>query len=154
MGLLIRGASGSGKSRLAMALLERAGATSSIMRVTDEAQQISEPRPLDRCATALIGDDYLDLTCGQSSLKASPAKGLAGLMEVRGLGILAMPWCADTPIHLAVDLVPLAAMERLPANTTTTLAGYVLSQLNIPIGDLAHQLLLVRIALHTLVRKD
>lgn len=150
LGVLIRGASGSGKSRLAMALLEQTGAISSFSRVTDEAHQPSQPLTLETGTDALIGDDYLNLGSTDTGLKASPAEGLEGIMEVRGLGILAMPWCADAPVHLVVDLVPLPQMVRLPETSATVLAGQTLERLSVPIGDLAHQVLLVRMAVQTL----
>lgn len=154
IGVLIRGASGSGKSRLAMALLEQTGAIGPTRLSTDEPQRPAERESLDQVPTALIGDDYLDITSTEAGLQASPAKGLQGLMEMRGLGILSMPWCADAPIHLAVDLIPLDAMERLPGASTIELKGHSLNHLNIPIGDLAQQVLMVRMALRTLLQAD
>lgn len=165
LGVLIRGPSGSGKSRLAMALLERAGAIDLVRRVTDEVDQssraqptqaqppqtqVSNHMPLDDCHTALIGDDYLNLAPADAGLNASPAKGLEGLLEVRGLGIVCLPWCTDAPIHLIVDMVPLDEMERLPQNHVGVIEGRTLNQLNIPVGDLAHQVLLVHTALKIL----
>lgn len=155
IGVLIRGPSGAGKSRLALALLDQAKTPSKCIKVvTDKAHQPPDPLPLDACSTALIGDDYLDLDLDPAStdLIASPAKALEGLVELRGLGILSVPWCARAPIHLIVDLLPLEAMVRLPQNTVTTVAGRTLDQLTVPIGDLAHQLLLVRVALQILPR--
>lgn len=154
IGILIRGASGSGKSRLALALLEQAGALRPTKLSTDEPHRPDEPQSLDQCPTALIGDDYLDITSSQIELKASPAQGLEGLMEMRGLGILSMPWCTDAPLHLAIDLLPMDAMDRLPGTGSTTLKDQSLSHLNIPIGDLAHQVLMVRMALRTLLQED
>lgn len=100
--------------------------------------------------TVLIGDDYLNLASARADLTASPASGLEGLLELRGLGILAMPWCTDASVHLAIDLVPLEDMIRLPENTTLVLEGHTISRLNVPTGDLAHQVLLVTMALRTL----
>lgn len=154
LGVLIRGASGSGKSRLAMALLERTSAINSFRRVTDEAHQPSRPLTLESGTTALIGDDYLNLDSTCTGLTASPAKGLEGIMEVRGIGILSMPWSADAPVNLVVDLVPLPQMVRIPETNVTVLAGQTLDQLSVPIGDLAHQVLLVRMAVQTLPGDD
>lgn len=152
-GVLIRGASGSGKSRLAMALLEQAGAASPLSLATDEPHNPSQPQPLGQCANALIGDDRLTLSEHRNGLHASPASGLEGLMEVRGFAILSLPWCAEAPLHLVIDLVPPAAMERLPEPALATLAGHQVRQLALPIGDLAHQLLLVQLALRTMAHQ-
>lgn len=153
-GVLIRGPSGSGKTRLAMALLQHFDAdTADMSLVTDSTRPTSSARPLNSHPTVLIGDDYLNLASAQAGLTASPANGLEGLLELRGLGILAMPWCTDVLIHLAIDLVSLEDMMRLPENTTSVLEGHTVSQLNVPMGDLAHQVLLVTMALRTLSSK-
>ena len=39
---------------------------------------------------------------------------IAGQMEVRGLGLIAMPSVASAPLRLVVDLVPSAEIERMP----------------------------------------
>jgi HPr kinase/phosphorylase len=134
VGIVIRGASGSGKSRLAYALLEGSGCNA-----THDAGSKTES------VTALIGDDYITLEAGQQ-LWASPAPNLAGRIEVRGVGILGLPWREKGPIHLVVDLMPVDDIERLPEARTTTLSGYQLGHVEVPIGDLAHQMLLVRTA--------
>lgn len=146
-GLLIRGPSGSGKSRLAMALLEQAGAVRTVTKVTDGPRPRTTPLPLESGNTALIGDDYLHLDPTGDELNASPAEGLEGLIEVRGLGILALPWCTGVPVHLVVDLVPMQQMMRLPEHAATNIMGHSVEQVSIPIGDLAHQMLLARTAM-------
>ena len=127
-GLLIRGASGAGKSRLAYALIE-AG---------PEA--------------ALVGDDRMVLWPRGGILLARAAKGLEGLIELRGAGILKLDHHIEAPIALAVDLAPIDAVERLPERWPgeTSFQGVNLPAITVPIGDLAHQMLLVRTAVDRL----
>lgn len=103
-GILIRGASGAGKSRLALLLL-------------------------DRCALAgrpagLVGDDRIGLFREGPALLARPHPALGNRMEIRGLGLLPVSGALDSaPIRLVVDLV--AACPRLPEAPlrTVTLLG-------------------------------
>ncbi len=80
-GVLLLGPSGSGKSDLLLRLLDR--------------------------GFDLVADDRVDLADGVASAPAA----LAGLLEVRGLGVLRWPHLASAPVALAVEL---AAGERLP----------------------------------------
>jgi HPr kinase/phosphorylase len=93
--VLIRGRSGSGKSRLAFDLIlaGRAG--------------IIAP-------TQLIGDDRIHLFAADGTLVVRPAESLAGLLEVRGLGIRKMPFAPQGPVNQIVDL-DAADATRLPA---------------------------------------
>jgi HPr kinase/phosphorylase len=56
----------------------------------------------------LVADDRVDIDAGF----ARPAPGLAGLLEVRGLGIVRLPHVAPVRLRLAVTLA--AGAERLP----------------------------------------
>lgn len=56
----------------------------------------------------LVGDDRIDITDGV----ARPAPTLAGLLEVRGLGIFRLPFVEQVRLALVVDLAALA--PRLP----------------------------------------
>lgn len=99
-GVLIRGASGAGKSSLALALLERA-------------------RLAGRFA-ALVADDRVRLERHHDRLVARPHPRLAGLIEVRSLGIrqaadLGCEALGACVARLAVDLVE--ANPRLPEAT-------------------------------------
>jgi HPr serine kinase-like protein len=85
-GVLLLGKSGAGKSDLALRLIGR-GAT-------------------------LVADDRCDLCVERGRLVARPPKTIAGLLEVRGIGIVALPHAARAPIALAVDLS--RAVPRLP----------------------------------------
>ena len=96
-GVLLRGPSGAGKSDLALRLID-AGAR-------------------------LIADDRVDLAVESGRLVARPPAILAGRMEVRGLGIVAVPWVAAAPLALVVDLVAPGLVERLPERTQVTYLG-------------------------------
>ena len=87
-GVLLLGPSGAGKSDLALRLIA-AGAM-------------------------LVADDRTDLAIEDGGLVATPPKALAGLIEVRNLGIVALPHRSSARIALVVDLTPGAAPARLP----------------------------------------
>ncbi len=93
---LIRGPTGSGKSDLALRCLAVAAG------------------PLTPEAARLVADDQVlaDLAGGRVMLSA-PAT-IRGLIEVRGLGILAVPACDAAGLALVVDLVAAGGVERLP----------------------------------------
>jgi len=76
--LMIEGASGSGKSSLALALIDR--------------------------GAVLIGDDSLMLEASGGMLAARPHPNTRGLLEVRGLGLLEFPVCEGAPIALVLRL--------------------------------------------------
>ena len=109
---LIRGPAGAGKSRLALALLAAAerGAL-----------------PFAR----LISDDRTFLDARSGMLLARPPADLAGLLEVRGLGIRRLPYESVAAIGLVVDLGEPAA-ARLPQELEVTLAGVRLPWLAVP----------------------
>jgi HPr kinase/phosphorylase len=56
----------------------------------------------------LVADDRVDITDGI----ARPPRALAGLLEVRGLGIFRLPYVTQARVALVVDLTTLA--PRLP----------------------------------------
>jgi len=62
----------------------------------------------------LVADDWCLLEPGADGLNVSPPPRLAGLIEVRGLGILRLPHLSAARLALVVDLVPAEAVERLP----------------------------------------
>lgn len=61
-----------------------------------------------------MADDRVDLFREDDDLMARCPAALATLLEVRGVGILRVPAVPETPVALAVDLAPGAAVERLP----------------------------------------
>jgi HPr kinase/phosphorylase len=96
-GVLLRGRPGSGKSDLALRLID-AGAR-------------------------LVADDQTELTRRGDEIMARAPASIAGRIEIRGVGILACPSIATAMLHLVVDLVPAGAVERLPEAQTCTYEG-------------------------------
>lgn len=84
-GVLLLGPSGSGKSDLALRLID-AGAV-------------------------LVADDQTELS--EDGVASAPER-LRGLLEVRGVGILRFPYVEKTKIALTVRLAPANEVERLP----------------------------------------
>ncbi len=102
--VLIRGPSGSGKSALAFDLILASGGCLP--------------------ATTLIGDDRLHLERDGAEVIVRPAAQLAGLIEIRGLGIRRMPFIDRAPVILVVDLAaPDAGRLPDPAALRAELAG-------------------------------
>ena len=84
-GVLITGAPGSGKSSLALALLDRGG--------------------------ELVGDDGVALSLRDGEVFAGPPPNTAGLIEIRNVGLMEVP-VTSAPIAMVIHLTPDA--ERLP----------------------------------------
>ncbi|HMM87705.1 HPr kinase/phosphorylase [Bradyrhizobium sp.] len=112
--VLIRGPSGAGKSRLAFNLI-----------LAGRAGQLPP--------AILVGDDRVHLDTVGGQLQVRPAPELAGLIEVRGLGIRRCEFVNEAPIGLVVDLAAHDA-ERLPPPEALAirLNGVILPR--IPIG--------------------
>lgn len=84
--LVIEGPPGSGKSSLALALIER--------------------------GAGMIGDDGVTLTRKDDALIASPPPNIAGKLEVRGVGLVDLPVADPAPLALILKLGERG--ERLP----------------------------------------
>jgi serine kinase of HPr protein (carbohydrate metabolism regulator) len=95
MAVMIEGASGSGKSDLALRLI-------------------------DRGAILVSDDQTLVVRTGDTLLARAPA-AIAGRIEVRGIGILAMPYVEDVPVALLVRVD--GAIERMPERSVRNIAG-------------------------------
>jgi len=115
--VLIRGPAGSGKSNLAFALI-RAGESGAL--------------PFAR----LIGDDRVHVEAAHGRLLVRPAPTIAGLIEIRGLGIRRLPHEPVAIVGLVVDLAA-ADAGRLPAreSTLTEIAGIALPRLAVAPPD-------------------
>ena len=88
--MLITGPSGSGKSSLALALMDR--------------------------GAELIGDDGVTLTLVDDRVIAAPPPNIAGLIEIRNVGLLEVP-TATAPVAIVLELNSNA--ERLPSGHDT-----------------------------------
>ena len=112
--VLIRGPSGAGKSRLAFDLI-----------LAGRSGQIPQ--------AVLVGDDRVHLETNQGQLMVRPARELAGLIEIRGLGIRHCDFAAEAVVGLVVDLAA-ADAERLPPSKAllTHVSGVKIPR--IPVG--------------------
>ncbi|HEY0270191.1 MAG TPA: HPr kinase/phosphatase C-terminal domain-containing protein [Sphingomonas sp.] len=93
--VLIAGKSGTGKSDLALRLIDR--------------------------GAMLVSDDYTELRRRGGTLFATPPIRIAGKIEVRGVGLVDMPHLAEVEVGLLVDLDTLVA--RMPERQARRLAG-------------------------------
>ena len=95
MAVLIEGASGSGKSDLALRLIDR--------------------------GAILVSDDQTLVVRAGATLLARAPTTIAGRIEVRGIGLLAMPYVEDVPVALLVRVD--GAIERMPERSIRNIAG-------------------------------
>lgn len=125
-GVLLRGQSGAGKSVLALSLLDR-----------------WEGRGLP---AFLVSDDRVDLVQTGRDLSMRAPESLAGLIELRGRGIIRRPHKSLVTLHLVIDLVPDLVRMLEEDAMVTEIAGTRLARAPVPYGDvisLGHQVLLV-----------
>lgn len=101
--LLLRGPSGSGKSDLALRLVE-AGA-------------------------GLIADDQTCLAMRKGRLTASSPPPIADLLEIRGIGIVQVAAASAAPLVLVVDLVLPENLVRSPKAAHCTYLGVTLPRI-------------------------
>ncbi len=104
-GVLIRGPSGSGKSDLALRLMDG--------------------------GAHLIADDQTELSLEGGRVVARAPETIAGLLEVRGLGVVRVAHRAWAPLALVVDLMPEDAIERLPDPVFADFLGVTVPRLDL-----------------------
>jgi HPr kinase/phosphorylase len=102
-GVLILGASGRGKSGLALALMA--------------------------LGADLVADDRVIVTSDDQGLVASAPAALHGMIEARGIGLLKARAVESAPLHLAVDLDQVET-ARLPENRSVALLDRALPLLH------------------------
>ncbi|HEX3439537.1 MAG TPA: HPr kinase/phosphatase C-terminal domain-containing protein [Pseudolabrys sp.] len=113
--MLIRGPAGAGKSRLAWDVIEAAGGALPFAR--------------------LVADDRVFVEAHAGRLLVRPVAELAGMLEIRGLGIRRLPYETLAVVGLVVDLAA-ADAARLPpqAAGTAELSGVTLPRLTVASG--------------------
>lgn len=89
-GILLLGESGAGKSDLALRLIAQ--------------------------GARLVADDRVELSAETNGLIARPPAALAGLIEIRNVGIVALPHAPQARIALAVVLGTAENLPRLPVH--------------------------------------
>lgn len=94
-GVLIVGASGSGKSDLCLRLIQNKNAL-------------------------LVADDRVNINVQNSQIVATAPETLKGLLEVRGVGICRLPSKPCARVSLVVELEEKEKIERLPKNEAWT----------------------------------
>ena len=97
LGLLLRGPSGCGKSDLALRMMEN--------------------------NSQLIADDWVDLALEGGVLIAQAPSRLRGLLEVRGVGVIEVPFSISIQVLGVIDLVDSNKIQRLPDHRTEMLLG-------------------------------
>ena len=104
--VLLRGLSGSGKSDLALRLVEE--------------------------GALLVADDQVALRRTHDKIYADGIDPLRGLLEVRGLGILRLKPAGHARLRLIVDLVAREDVPRLPpAGETADILGVAVARLSL-----------------------
>ncbi len=96
-GVLLRGPPGSGKSDLALRLIDG--------------------------GARLVADDQVALTVEAGAVRATAPPRIGGRMEVRGLGIVEVATTLAAPVALVVELVAPEDVPRLPEPGESRLAG-------------------------------
>lgn len=104
-GVLITGPSGSGKSDLALRLIDT--------------------------GAVLVADDQTVVARDGAGVRASAPEALAGMMEVRGIGLVSLPRRDNAKLCAVVELSGFNAVERLPEKETRDVAGVPLPLLRL-----------------------
>jgi len=114
--VLIRGPAGSGKSQLALKLIQAASHG-------------------QRVFARLVADDRVHVQAAHNRLIVRPPDALAGLLEVRGLGIQRLPYEPVAVVSWVVDL-GVAAPMRMPDESSAhaVVAGVRIRRLAVASG--------------------
>ncbi len=112
-GVLIRGASGSGKSSLLLSLID------------------SDPE-----RNSLVADDRVTITAVNGRVVATAPSEIAGLLEIRGQGIVCRPHVSPVVVDMVVDLAAAETCPRMPEprHERVDVAGISLPRLMLPTG--------------------
>jgi hypothetical protein len=124
-GILIRGQSGSGKSTLARQLLGRADAAGLF--------------------GGLVCDDRVALSVRHGRLIARAVASIAGRMEIRGVGLVTVPWESAAVVRLVVDCGMSSTRFPDPERLQTDLFGVTLPCIAVASGGDSAELVLWRL---------
>jgi len=105
VGLLLQGKSGIGKSDLTLRLIDNGG--------------------------TLVSDDQVCLSHSNNILYAYPPEEIEGKIEIRGIGIVKMPYLKQTQVDCTIQLDDQQNIERLPFEQTIELCGHKVKQYHI-----------------------
>lgn len=97
LGIFITGPSGSGKSDLAIRLMDR--------------------------GAKLVADDYTEILVVNNGLSARPPQNIKGKIEARGIGIIKVENINQTDISIVVQLQEADEIERMPETQNVTIEG-------------------------------
>ncbi|HWD14798.1 HPr kinase/phosphatase C-terminal domain-containing protein [Pseudochrobactrum sp. sp1633] len=111
-GILLCGASGSGKSSLALTLIERAHQNGRV--------------------GMLISDDQTIISTENGNLIASAPDAIAGAVEIRGAGLFEVSYQPQAEINLLVELLTADKAPRYPTDEKRELVGLMLPVLTLP----------------------
>ena len=111
-GVLITGKSGSGKTSLALGLLEASSRSGE--------------------SAFLVCDDQALLQAEDGALVAHTPKAIAGKIELYGYGIVQMDYKQSARINLVVNLVEQRNLERMPEKNHVFLQGIKLASIDVP----------------------
>ncbi len=129
LGILIEGASGRGKTSLALGLLEMA-----------------ERRGIE---AHLICDDRAILEAADGALWARVPAAIAGKVEIRGFGISPIAHRERCRLALVARIVDDGRIERMPPPRSVQLAGVELPMVEVP---MRHEAQSIRIVMATLAQ--
>ena len=106
-GILLKGKSGSGKSDLALRLIENKNAE-------------------------LVADDAVELICENNRLIGKAPQNLRGLLEVRGVGIVCYPYAEKAAIDMVVNLQSEREnIERMPIMAKDVILGLEINKIDL-----------------------
>ncbi len=126
-GAILRGPSGSGKSDLALRLIDR--------------------------GAQLVSDDQTILFVEDGRLMAQSPAEIAGKMEVRGIGVIPVGPPVAAPVVLLIDLVDLEEVPRVPTYDRVELVGFKVPAIKLAPFELSAPAK-VRLALRTMPGRD
>ena len=110
-GILICGPSGTGKSDLAL-------------RLIDEGAD-------------LVADDRVDISCKNGQLLASAPENIKGLIEVRGLGLVKVRARTEAVITLVIELKNRHSIERVPEKDFAEIEGVKIPKIELDPFDIS-----------------